>query len=118
MLPLRSAPTRTPYAAATFFFVSGQTPLDPASGTLVGKTIEEQTQRVLDNLELVLGSCRSHPWQRGEDQRLLPETIIDDLESIEVQEQEGKDEARLGLGMPETVFDSVQQHGSIGLARQ
>ena len=36
-------------------FCSGQTPLDPATGTLVGSTIEEQTDQVLDNLELVLG---------------------------------------------------------------
>ena len=35
-------------------FCSGQTPLDPATSQLVGKTIEEQTERVLTNLEIVL----------------------------------------------------------------
>jgi 2-iminobutanoate/2-iminopropanoate deaminase len=35
-------------------FCSGQTPLDPATMVLVGKTIEEQTQRVLENLSIVL----------------------------------------------------------------
>ncbi len=35
-------------------FCSGQTPLDPKTMTLVGRTIEEQTQRVLENLSIVL----------------------------------------------------------------
>jgi len=35
-------------------FCSGQTPLAPETMTLVGTTIEEQTQRVLENLSLVL----------------------------------------------------------------
>ncbi len=35
-------------------FCSGQTPLDPDTMTLVGSTIEEQTQRVLKNLSIVL----------------------------------------------------------------
>ena len=41
--------------ATRLVFCSGQTPIDPASNTLVGDTIEQQTERVLDNLELVLG---------------------------------------------------------------
>jgi 2-iminobutanoate/2-iminopropanoate deaminase len=36
------------------FFCSGQTPLDPGTMTLVGKDIAEQTERVFDNIELVL----------------------------------------------------------------
>ena len=36
-------------------FCSGQTPLDPQTGELVGTTIAEQTSRVFDNLEIVLG---------------------------------------------------------------
>ena len=36
-------------------FCSGQTPLDPNTMELVGSTIEEQTERVLDNLSIVLG---------------------------------------------------------------
>ncbi len=35
-------------------FCSGQTPLDPDTMTLVGTTIEEQTERVLKNLSIVL----------------------------------------------------------------
>jgi 2-iminobutanoate/2-iminopropanoate deaminase len=35
-------------------FCSGQTPLDPDTMKLVGNTIEEQTQRVLENLSIVL----------------------------------------------------------------
>lgn len=36
--------------AGGFLFVSGQIPLDPASGEVVGATIEEQTERVLRNI--------------------------------------------------------------------
>ncbi|HIE25210.1 MAG TPA: RidA family protein [Anaerolineales bacterium] len=35
-------------------FCSGQTPLDPETMQLVGETIEEQTERVLQNLTIVL----------------------------------------------------------------
>ena len=35
-------------------FCSGQTPLDPNTMKLVGETIEEQTERVLKNLSIVL----------------------------------------------------------------
>jgi 2-iminobutanoate/2-iminopropanoate deaminase len=35
-------------------FCSGQTPLDPDTMKLVGTTIEEQTERVLKNLSIVL----------------------------------------------------------------
>ncbi len=37
-----------------FLFCSGQTPLDPDTMQLVGTTIEEQTERVLQNLNVVL----------------------------------------------------------------
>ena len=40
--------------AGSLVFCSGQTPLDPKSGELVGATIEDQTRRVLANLQLVL----------------------------------------------------------------
>jgi 2-iminobutanoate/2-iminopropanoate deaminase len=48
--------------AGNLLFVSGQIPLDPASGELVGGGIEPETRRVLDNLTLVLeagGASRS-----------------------------------------------------------
>jgi len=35
-------------------FCSGQTPLDPATMQLVGTTVGEQTERVLENLTIVL----------------------------------------------------------------
>jgi len=48
-----------PYAHAIqsgdLVFCSGQTPIDPATMKLVGTTIEEQTERVLQNLGIVLG---------------------------------------------------------------
>ena len=40
--------------AAGLMFCSGQTPLDPSTMELVGTTIEEQTARVLENLNIVL----------------------------------------------------------------
>jgi 2-iminobutanoate/2-iminopropanoate deaminase len=47
-----------PYAqgidTGSLVFVSGQIPLDPATGQLVTGTIGEQTERVLKNLEAVL----------------------------------------------------------------
>ncbi len=47
-----------PYSQAVmeggFVFVSGQVPLDPASGELVVGTIGEQTRRVMENVGAVL----------------------------------------------------------------
>jgi 2-iminobutanoate/2-iminopropanoate deaminase len=37
-----------------FIFVSGQGPLDPSTGQIVGETIEEQTERVLENIKAIL----------------------------------------------------------------
>ena len=44
-------------------YLSGQVPLDPATGKLVGDTIEEQTRRVLANLAAVLAAAGSG-WTR------------------------------------------------------
>ncbi len=50
-----------PYSHAVvangFLFCSGQIPLDPESGELVGKTAQEQTTRCLGNLEAVCGAA-------------------------------------------------------------
>ncbi len=49
--------------AGDFVFVSGQIPLDPASGALVDGGIGEQTHRVLKNLDAILraaGTSFSH----------------------------------------------------------
>lgn len=47
-----------PYSQAIvcgdFVFTSGQIPIDPATGEVVGNTIEEQTERVMQNLGEVL----------------------------------------------------------------
>jgi 2-iminobutanoate/2-iminopropanoate deaminase len=37
-----------------FIFVSGQGPLDPATGKIVGENVEEQTARVLENIKAIL----------------------------------------------------------------
>jgi 2-iminobutanoate/2-iminopropanoate deaminase len=47
-----------PYAqgvrVGNFVFVSGQIALDPATGVLVAGGVEEQTRRVLENLQAIL----------------------------------------------------------------
>ncbi len=47
-----------PYSPAlrvgNFLFVSGQIPLDPALGTLVGGDVAEQTEQVMRNLKALL----------------------------------------------------------------
>jgi len=52
-----------PYCQATvhngFVFTSGQIPLDPATGAIVGSTIEEQAHRVCRNLQAVLTAAGS-----------------------------------------------------------
>src|SRR6202162_4331786 len=52
-----------PYSQAVvsngFAFLSGQIPLDPATGQLIEGEIAAQTQRVLENLKAVLESCGS-----------------------------------------------------------
>jgi 2-iminobutanoate/2-iminopropanoate deaminase len=42
--------------AGDFVFVSGQGPLDPQTGKIVGATIEEQTERVLENIKAILAA--------------------------------------------------------------
>ena len=50
-----------PYSQATeangVIFTSGQIPLHPETGELVGTTIEEQTERVMQNLKAVLAEA-------------------------------------------------------------
>jgi 2-iminobutanoate/2-iminopropanoate deaminase len=45
--------------AGGFIFTAGQLALDPASGKMVGSTVEEQTRRVLENLKAVLEAAGS-----------------------------------------------------------
>ena len=39
-----------------FIFVSGQVPRDPATGKIVGETIEEQTTQVIENIKAILAA--------------------------------------------------------------
>jgi 2-iminobutanoate/2-iminopropanoate deaminase len=52
-----------PYSQAVvskgFAFLSGQIPLDPATGQVAGGDIAAQTERVLENLKALLEACGS-----------------------------------------------------------
>ncbi len=54
-----------PYSQATvvngLVYTSGQIALDPASGQIVGETIEEQAKQVMENLVAVLEAAGSKP---------------------------------------------------------
>ena len=55
-----TSPSASPYSpglrVGDFVFVSGQVPRDPATGKLVGETIEEQTRQVLENIKAILAA--------------------------------------------------------------
>ncbi|MEX2784123.1 RidA family protein [Streptococcus sp. H49] len=40
--------------AGSFLFASGQIPLSPSTGEIIGSTIKEQTQQVLKNISAIL----------------------------------------------------------------
>lgn len=56
--PAGDPPPKGPYTPAVraggFVYVSGQTPRDPATGDLVGTTIDVQSRQTLANLQRVL----------------------------------------------------------------
>jgi 2-iminobutanoate/2-iminopropanoate deaminase len=52
--PAANGPYSQATAAGGFVFLSGQVPIDPKTGELVGGDIARQTDRVLDNLGAVL----------------------------------------------------------------
>jgi len=52
--PAAIGPYSQAIRAGDFLFVSGQIPLDPATGALVGGGIADQTHRVLQNLGALL----------------------------------------------------------------
>lgn len=57
------APKNPAYSQAVkaggLIFVSGQGPLDPASGAIVGETIQEQTRQCLANIAAILEAAGS-----------------------------------------------------------
>jgi 2-iminobutanoate/2-iminopropanoate deaminase len=61
--PRGSAAGPFPYSqavvAAGLVFVSGQGPIDPATGQVVGDTIEEQTRQALRNVQAILEAAGS-----------------------------------------------------------
>jgi 2-iminobutanoate/2-iminopropanoate deaminase len=52
--PAAIGPYSQAIRAGGFLFVSGQIPLDPATGAVVGGDIRAQSQRVLENLRAVI----------------------------------------------------------------
>ena len=60
--PAGAAPPVGPYSQAVrlgdLLFCSGQIPLDPATGALVAGDIRAQTQRVIENIQLILAAER------------------------------------------------------------
>ena len=57
--PAAIGPYSQAIKAADLVFISGQIPLDPASGEIAGDSIEAQTERVIKNLEAVLNAAGS-----------------------------------------------------------
>lgn len=57
--PAAIGPYSQAIVAGDLLFCSGQIPLDPESGQVVGDEIEAQTRRVLDNLRAVLEAAGS-----------------------------------------------------------
>ena len=57
--PAAIGPYSQAIRAGGFVFLSGQIPLDPATGQLIEGDVAAQTVRVLDNLKAVLEACGS-----------------------------------------------------------
>jgi 2-iminobutanoate/2-iminopropanoate deaminase len=57
--PFRGAPYSQAVRLGDLVFVSGQLPLDPGSGRMVGGTIGEQTEQVFANLRAILEEAGS-----------------------------------------------------------
>ena len=59
--PAAVGPYSQAVVAGGMVYTSGQIALDPASGEIVGKTIEEQTEQVMKNLVSVLEAAGTKP---------------------------------------------------------
>ncbi len=55
--PAAIGPYSQAVASGSFVFLSGQIPLDPASGTLIEGDITQQARRVFENLEAVCAAA-------------------------------------------------------------
>ncbi|MBN1460440.1 MAG: reactive intermediate/imine deaminase [Armatimonadetes bacterium] len=58
-LPPAKGPYSTAIVAHGFVFVSGQGPIDPASGEVLRGDIQAQTRRVLENVQAILEATGS-----------------------------------------------------------
>ncbi len=52
--PAAIGPYSQAVKAGGFLFLSGQAPLDPKTGQVLGQDIKQQTRRVMDNLQAIL----------------------------------------------------------------
>lgn len=81
-----------PYSQAKvangFVYASGQVPLDPATGEVVGTTIEEQTEQIMKNIGAILEAAGvtyenvSKPpvsWRKWQISQLLMQFMINIL---------------------------------------
>ncbi len=57
--PAAIGPYSQAIAAGNLVFVSGQIPLDPATGEVVPGSVEDQVRRILDNLGAILKAAGS-----------------------------------------------------------
>jgi 2-iminobutanoate/2-iminopropanoate deaminase len=57
--PFQGAPYSQAIKAGGLVFVSGQLGLRPGESEMVGSSIQEQTEQVLDNIEAILGEAGS-----------------------------------------------------------
>jgi len=58
-LPGPKGPYSPAIRAGGFVFVSGQGPIDPATGEVVKRDIQQQTRLVLENVRAILGAAGS-----------------------------------------------------------
>ena len=59
--PAAIGPYSQAYISGNFVFASGQTPMDPKTGDLVGTEIKTQTEQAIKNLTAVLEAAGSSP---------------------------------------------------------
>jgi 2-iminobutanoate/2-iminopropanoate deaminase len=59
LAPARIGPYNQAVVVGNMLFVSGQIPLDPATGALISESIEAETEQVLKNLGAILEAAGS-----------------------------------------------------------